>query len=183
MSAAIDNLIYKTATGDGLPRRLAVLVVAQARLETANYTHKFAAKGNNYFGYSYVKGAKWQIAPGGLADNKQKIAQYASVEDSVHELTDWIRRRQKDGQFPKDLNVIQTPLQYASYLRNGAHPYGGLSTKQYADGITSRLKKVNIGEAVAAIGSSASDNKPNLLPVITIFLIVGFVLAAGLIKL
>lgn len=138
----IDQLIYNTAVADGMPGPLASLQVAQSKLESGNYKHRFFTIGKNAFGYSYDKNSKWQLQKGGPnADNGVPIAQYATVEDSVHELTSWIKRRQKDGQFPKDLNVITTPLQYTIYLRHGAHPYGGRSDKEYADGINFWWKK------------------------------------------
>ena len=153
----IDKLIYDTAINDEMPHPLAVLIVGQARLESGNYLHKFFTIGKNAFGYMYDKNSHWQIAPGGIADNKARIAQYESVTDSVHELTSWIKRRVKDGQFPKDLSTITTPGQYANYLRNGSHVYGGLSTVDYRDGIAARLKLAGQGistaKSVPAMGS------------------------------
>lgn len=141
---SIDQLIYDTAIADGMPKSLAFLITAQARLESGNYKHRFFTVGNNAFGYSADRNSKWQIKPGDLADNGIAIAQYRNVKDSVHELTSWIKRRQKDGQFPKDLTGIKTPLQYTKYLREGDHPYGGRSTAEYAAGITARAKLVLI---------------------------------------
>lgn len=134
-----DELIYKTAKADGMPDPLAVFIVGQARLESGNYQHRFFTLGKNAFGYSYDTNSKWQLAPGDRADNGVPIAQYRSVENSVHELTDWIKRRVKDGQFPADLKTITTPAKYSYHLRNGAHPYGGRSDKEYSDGIIARL--------------------------------------------
>ncbi len=87
-----EQKIYNAAARDGMPSVLASLLVDQSKHETGNYTHRFFTVGNNAFGYSYSAGSKWQLDKGGPnADNGVAIAQYASVEDSVHEITDWIK--------------------------------------------------------------------------------------------
>lgn len=119
-----EEIIYRTAIADGMPANLALLMVGQSKLESGNYQHQFFTIGKNAFGYSYDRNSQWQLDLGGPnADNGIPIAQYANVEDSTHEITSWIKRRQNDGQFPRDLNVIKTPAQYARYLIDGSHPY------------------------------------------------------------
>lgn len=113
-----EQTIYNTAAGDGMPSKLAEIMVYQSQVETGNYTHPFFTLGHNAFGYSYDKSSKWQLDKGGpKADNGVAIAQYAKVEDSVHELTDWIKRRQATGAFPADLNTITTPAEYVDLLK------------------------------------------------------------------
>lgn len=136
-----DQQIFSTAIADGMPEPLAMFIVAQARHETGNYKHRFFTEGKNAFGYSYVKGAKWQLpTPGTKADNGLPIAQYATVENSVHELTDWIKRRQKEGKFPGNLTLIDTPEKYASLLKNAG--YYGAPLQIYTNGLISWLKKI-----------------------------------------
>lgn len=136
-----DEIIYNTAVADGMPEQLALFMVAQARHETGNYSHRFFTIGKNAFGYSYVKGAKWQLDKGGPnADNGVPIAQYASVNDSVHEVTDWIKRRQASGKFPADLNTIQTPEKYAALLKGAG--YFGASLESYTAGLIAWLRKI-----------------------------------------
>lgn len=123
-----EQKIYNTAAKDGMPTKLAEAMVYQSQVETGNYTHPFFTKGNNAFGYSYDKKSKWQLDKGGPnADNGVAIAQYASIENSVHELTDWIKRRQSEGVFPKDLSTITGPEQYAEYLKDGGYYQDTLS--------------------------------------------------------
>lgn len=137
----ISQLIYQTALDDGMPETLAKLLVGQSKHETGHFTSKFVLKYNSLFGYSYNQGSKWQVPGGSLADNKVPIASYKTKEDSVHEITSWIKRRQKDGRFPKDLTTIQTPLQYATLLQNCGYFQGWAkytkeqNLKFYADGI------------------------------------------------
>lgn len=117
-----EQLIYNTAAKDGMPSTLASLLVDQSQWETGNYQHRFFTVGNNAFGYSYNPDSKWQLDKGGPnADNGVPIAQYASVENSVHEITDWIKRRQKDGKFPADLTMITAPDQYAQLLKSAGY--------------------------------------------------------------
>jgi hypothetical protein len=141
-SNPISDLIYRTALGDGIPDTLARLLVGQSRHETGKYTSKFVTKYNSLFGYSYNKGSKWQVPGGSLADNKVPIASYRTKEDSVHEITDWLKRRVKKSQFPK-LEEIKTPLQYATLLQKAGYFQGWPKyTKEqnltfYAEGIAS----------------------------------------------
>ena len=135
-----ESIIYNQAVRRGVPDTLAKLIVAQSKLETGNYKHRFFKIGNNAFGYSADKNSKWQIKPGSKADNGIPIAQYSKVEDSVNELVDWIKRRQREGRFPKDLSEIKTPSQYGTMLFKAN--YGGTSAKQYSDGSSVYFKSV-----------------------------------------
>lgn len=149
-----EKTIYDTAIADGMPHKLAVLMVAQSKLESGNYKHRFFTIGKNAFGYSYDKNSRWQLDKGGpKADNGVPIAQYKSVEDSTHEVTSWIKRRQRDGQFPRDLNTIQDPMTYTWHLRHGAHPYGGRNDKEYSDGIAYWLTREPIKTVMSGGGS------------------------------
>ncbi len=122
-----DERIYLQATRGsarnpkGLPPVLSSLVTAQAAHETANFTSNIFRNYNNAFGYSYVPGAVYQTGSGSVADNGQPVAAYATVEDSVREMVDWIYRRISEGKFPADLTTITTPEQYAQLLKNAGY--------------------------------------------------------------
>jgi len=134
MSVSIDQRIYNTARADGMPELLSLFIVAQAKHETGNYTSNFFNRYNNAFGYSFVDGAKWQLPdPGSIADNGLPIAAYKSLENSVHEITDWIKRRVSKNQWPADLKLIRTPEQYAELLK--AIGYFGAPLAVYAAGL------------------------------------------------
>ena len=136
-----ESIIMNAAVSDGMPERLSAFIVAQSKHETGNYSHRFFKTGKNAFGYAYVKGSKWQLPKGGsLADNGIPIAQYTSVENSVHELTSWIKRRQREGKFPKDLTTITTPLQYATLLKKSG--YYGDTLQNYVKGLTNALTSI-----------------------------------------
>lgn len=132
--SATPQKIYDTAIADGMPEYLATLIVAQSRHETGNHTSKFFLNYHNCFGYSKVPGGKWQLniqTPN--ADNAKPIAAYASIENSVHELTSWIKRRQKEKKFPADLNKITSPLEYVTLLKNCG--YFGDTLSNYLFGV------------------------------------------------
>jgi hypothetical protein len=153
-----EQIIYNTAIKDGIPPRIAEYLVSQSKHETGNYSHRFFTVGKNAFGYSYNKNSKWQLDRGGpLADNGVAIAQYGSLENSVHEITDWIKRRQAEGKFPKDLNAIASPYEYAELLKKSGYyqadlaTYGSRLTYFYNQVQSMALKyKKEIGWVVAA---------------------------------
>jgi hypothetical protein len=136
-----DETIYSTAINDGMPPALATLIVSQARHETGGYTSRAFTELKNCFGYSYVSGAKWQLStPGFIADNGQALARYASITNSTHELTDWIKRRQREGVFPANLATIVTPDQYAQLLKNSG--YYGDTVANYTRGLVYWLTQI-----------------------------------------
>lgn len=135
------NQIKNIAIADGMPSQLAYLIAAQAVHETGNFTSKLFKENNNAFGYKYVKGAMWQEGPGRMSPEKNVYARYASVTNSVHEVTAWIRRRLKEGLFPP-LKEITTPNQYASALKKSG--YYGDTIKNYVAGIESALQKYSV---------------------------------------
>lgn len=128
-----SQLIYDYAINAGIPTNLAALLVAQARHETGDFTSKFFQVYNNAFGYSYVPGGKWQNpVPGSIADNGKPIAAYTSLQNSVGEIADWLRRRVAEGKFPA-LVSISTPDQYAKLLKDAG--YYGDTLSNYAAGL------------------------------------------------
>jgi len=130
----ISALIYATAMNDGMPDQLARLILAQAKHETDDFTSNAFIKNNNCFGYKYVPGGKWQTGAGITSTEKDPYAKYKTIEDSVHELTDWIKRRQFGKKFPADLNEIKKPVDYAVLLKKCG--YFGDPIKNYIDGLT-----------------------------------------------
>lgn len=124
--ATFADKIYSTLRAGDLPPALCSLIVAQARVESANFTSHVFLSCNNAFGYKATGTApKCTGSPEG--DYYKK---YASVADSAAEITAWIRRRQRDGIFPTDLTTILTPEQYAALLKKAG--YYGSSQTAYA---------------------------------------------------
>jgi hypothetical protein len=128
-----EQIIYQTALSSGIPQPLALLIVAQSKHETGDYTSNAFTLFKNAFGYAYVPGALLQVGPGLVADNGQPVAAYASVADSAKEMVNWIFRRVNEGRFP-DLTTITDPDQYAQLLKNCG--YYGDSVSNYTAGIS-----------------------------------------------
>lgn len=122
-----------------MPPALALLIVAQARHETAGYSSNVFTRCNNAFGYKYV-GQSLSTGACTASPELDYYAGYASIEDSTHEVTAWIKRRQKDGSFPADLNTITTSEQYAQLLKNAG--YFGDTWTNYANGLAYWLTKI-----------------------------------------
>lgn len=110
------QIIFNTARQDGMPLELSELIVSQAKHETGDFTSNVFHNDNNAFGYKYVYGAKYQTGKG-TPIGDWYYAKYATIQDSAHEMTAWIKRRQNEGVFPSDLKVIKTPEQYATLLK------------------------------------------------------------------
>ena len=145
-----DERIFNELQSEGIPQILATIIVAQARHETANYTSNVFKSCNNCFGYGYVgQNTARSCLPkpeGGT------YAGYNSIEDSVRELVLWIRRRQAEGKFPKDLSAIVTPDQYATLLKNSG--YYGDSITNYANGLIYWLQQ--IGDTLSTTKTAAT---------------------------
>lgn len=109
--------IYRTSVKDGMPELLASLLVGQSKFETNKYVNKHCQLHNAYFSYMYDPGSKWQVKGGGsLADNGAPVAKYLTLENSVHEMTAWIGRRQL-----KPRALFKTDQEYQRYLNKGIH--------------------------------------------------------------
>jgi len=135
-----DERIYNKAIADGMPAILSTLIVAQARHETGNYTSNVFKTCNNCFGYKWV-GQSTSKGPCTGSPEGDSYAAYASIEDSVHELTAWIKRRQRDGKFPANLSSITTPDQYATLLKNSG--YYGAPVNEYLAGLIHWLNQIS----------------------------------------
>lgn len=134
-----DEIIYNQALKDGIPQPLAVLIVAQARHETGNYTSNVFKSCNNAFGYKWV-GQSTAIGPCSNSPEGNAYAKYMSIEQSTHELTLWIKRRMNDGKFPADLSRITTADNYAQLLKNAG--YYGDTVATYTNGLIAALQKI-----------------------------------------
>lgn len=139
-----DERIYNKALNDGMPQLLSTFIVAQARHETGNYTSNVFKTCNNAFGYKYV-GQNLSLGPCTGSPENDNYAKYSGLETSVQELTAWIKRRQNENKFPKDLSTITTPDKYAALLKQSG--YYGASEAEYLKGLVAALLK--IGEAAA----------------------------------
>lgn len=147
--------IYTKATNDGMPALLASFIVYQAAHETANFASRVFLSCNNINGYKWI-GQSTAAGPCLQSPEGDYYAKYNSVEDSVHEQTQWIRRRQSEGKFPADLNSITTIDQYAQLLKNCG--WYGDSVSNYTAGLYTWMQYLGnyfMTAAGAAAGGSA----------------------------
>lgn len=121
-----EQIVLNTARSQGMPAYLSNLILAQAKHESNNFTSAVYQDCNNAFGYS---------APGGVnyCKGHSFYRAYNNLQESVIELTNWIKRRQKENKFPQDLNTITSPDQYAQLLKSSG--YYEDSTINYTNGL------------------------------------------------
>jgi hypothetical protein len=127
-----DSDVYATATADGIPAALALLIVAQSKHETNNYTSAVFLDCNNAFGYGSTSNP---------CQYHEQYQGYNNIVESTHELTAWIKRRLAEGNFPA-LQTITTPEQYAQLLNDNG--YYTDTVANYAAGLA-RWFSNNIG--------------------------------------
>lgn len=101
---ALDADVYNAAISDGMPPALALLIVAQSKHESDNYTSSLFVDCNNAFGYGY----------GSDTCGSHNYKGYNNIADSTYDITGWIQRH-----FSADeINNTTTPEQYATLLSN-----------------------------------------------------------------
>lgn len=143
-----DTLIYTAARGAGVPDAVARIIAAQARHETGNYTSRVFKADNNAFGYKFV--GQSNAVPGTKApanEGPTPYARYKSVQDSVIEMVNWLKRRQREGKLK--IAELTTPEKYAAALKQSG--YYGAPESLYATAVARHLKSLAIttGGAIA----------------------------------
>ncbi len=136
------HIITAVCLNEGMPLQLSKLIACQSCFETANWTSSNFIKNNNGFGYKHFVGSKHQLIGKGIKSTESdNYAAYLSFEDSIKEICDWIKRRQKENKFPRDLTLIQMPEQYAFLLKSCGY-YGAKET-DYAKGLAMYIAQLN----------------------------------------
>lgn len=115
-----------------MPQFIATCIVLQAAHETAGFTSNVFKSCNNLNGYKWVNQST-ALGPCLKSPEGDFYAKYATIEDSVNEVVQWIKRRQKQGVFPADLNTITSLDQYAQLLKNSG--WYGDSVSNYTNGL------------------------------------------------
>lgn len=148
--------IYSKAIADGMPDNFARLMVAWASHETAYNGIAFNSpvfrNCRNAYGYKWV-GQSTAEGSCTMSPELDYYAMYNSIEDSVHEITLWVKRRQKEGVFPADLRTITTPYQLASLLQDAGFYTDTLHN--YFNGLSywfDQIQQLSFGTRTAGIG-------------------------------
>ncbi|MFT3945939.1 MAG: glucosaminidase domain-containing protein [Agriterribacter sp.] len=129
-----ETTVYNTAVNNEVPSVVALLIVAQAKHESSNFSSNVFKLNNNAFGYKYVgqsNAVRGSAAPSSEGDY---YARYDTLADSVIEVVDWWKRRIRQGLI-NDWSDIATVDNYSSALKKAG--YYGDSVANY----TAALKK------------------------------------------
>ena len=182
----LDQQIYLIALSNGFSDVSARFVVAQARLESANYSSNVFQKNNNSFGMKFINqplATKGTIAPfnerskncrlNNVCVNSDFYAKFNSPLDSAKDVTGRLYNITMRGITPDQLKNAKTPLEYATLLKKrgyyGSYNWNTTEGKKeidnYSKGITARLKKINVSkiETLPGVTVTASKKKFNWL--------------------
>jgi flagellum-specific peptidoglycan hydrolase FlgJ len=145
---ANDNLIYTIALQNGFNDKSAKIIVAQARLESANYTSNVFKKNNNAFGMKFI-GQKY-ATKGSPAPVNERVknpnanvnfyAKYNNVGDSAKDLIERLLNITRNGVTPEMLKNTTSPEQYATLQKKRGY-FGG-KVEDYAKNLRSILKRI-----------------------------------------
>lgn len=155
----LDTQIYNLARKNGFTDAAAKNVVAQARLESADYSSNVFKVNNNMYGMKFLGTNKQPLATRGtLAPRSERSAQcladqtkclnrdhYAKFSSPIHSAQDTIERLYKitmGGVTPAMLQNANDPVIFATLLKKRNY-YGGTASN-YAAGIRAKLKKLDI---------------------------------------
>jgi hypothetical protein len=180
--ANYDQQIYNAAIDEGFTPISAKLIVAQARLESANYGSNVFKNNNNLFGMKYVGqplAQRGTLAPAnerscnGGCDGDY-YSKYSSPADSAKDLVGRLYKKTRNGigfneiKNSTDSSDFAKNLKQRNYYGFGAYgtPQGDKEISSYAAGIKSRLRTIQVLEYYG-------NNKPILNLLLGIVLIVG----------
>lgn len=173
----LDTQIYELAVKNGFTDKAARLIVAQARLESNNYTSNVFKNNNNMFGMKFLGTTRQPLATRGTlaplsersticrvdqtkCNNSDFYAKYLLPTDSAKDLITRLYAITRNGITPQMLKTAETPEQFADLLKK--RNYYGSSVKDYAAGLRSRLKKVIIIKGTGII-------KPTMAIILPLF--------------
>lgn len=123
-----DAIIRKEVLSLGYSETLARLMIAQAKVESNNFTSHLFLATNNAYGYKCVQGSKFQSGCKVKSPEGDYYASYRSLQDSTLEILYWLKRREREGKFIiKDLT---TATKYATAIKKGGF-FGG-TTEAYS---------------------------------------------------
>lgn len=136
----IDKLIYDQAINAGFSKKLAMLIIGQARLESADYTNNQFKTNNNIFGFKYVN--QPLAIPGNKSPEGNFYAKYKSPNDSVKDYIERYFSFSRGGVSTQDLKNSTDSTDFANKLKQRG--FFGITAKQYAAGIEAKLKSIDL---------------------------------------
>lgn len=164
-----DQIIYNVARRNGYDDTVAKLIVAQARLESSDYTSNVFKNNLNTSGMKYIGqplATRGTLAPknerskecqaGGVCKDSDHYAKFQSVEDSAKDKIERLFNITRNGITVEDIKNAKTPEEFAlvqkkrNYYGFGAwdSPQGQKEIKGYAGGLLAKLRRIEIIEFI-----------------------------------
>jgi flagellum-specific peptidoglycan hydrolase FlgJ len=151
----LDQQIYNAAINEGYSPTTAKIIVAQARLESGNYSSPVYKKNNNLFGMKFVAqplAQQGSLAPynersesckkDNVCGNKDHYAKYSSPTDSIRDLIGRLYKKERNGIGYEQLRNVSDEYEFARRLKQ--RDYYGISAEEYGRGLNARLKLVSV---------------------------------------
>lgn len=163
----LDQEIYNLAIEEGFSPTSAKIIVAQARLESANYGSNVFANNNNMYGMKYVGqplASRGTLAPlnerssscksGGNCVDRDYYAKYNSPTDSAKDVLQRLYKKTRKGVGFNELKDVKDAQEFANKLKTrdyfGFHdistPEGQAEANSYARGLMARMLLVSVVE-------------------------------------
>jgi uncharacterized FlgJ-related protein len=141
-----DQMIYEAALSEGFSPTAAKLIVAQARVESADYTSSVFAKNNNLFGMKFINqplATKGSPAPKSEGDF---YAKYRTPAESTKDLVGRLYKTTRKGVGFEQLKNVKDSTEFANKLKQ--RDYFGITAEQYGKALQSKLNKIALSEVV-----------------------------------
>jgi len=153
-ASELDQMIYDLAIANGFNQNTAKYVVAQSRLESANYT-------SNVFKYNnYLNGMKYtgqaNATKGTKSPEGDYYAKWNTPEDSARDVIERYYGETIKGVTPAQLKNAADSTEFANLLKQRG--YFGVSASQYGSGLYSRLMQINVVETAKEVTAYAENN-------------------------
>jgi uncharacterized FlgJ-related protein len=139
-----DQIIYDTAIAQGFNPKAAKLIVAQARFESADYKSNVFKNNNNTSGIKYI-GQKNAVR-GTLSPEGNHYAKFNTIQDGLNDKIVRLYNIPMRGVTPQQLKDSTDATEFANLLKKRG--YYGASASEYANGLKSKLLKINVIEFV-----------------------------------
>jgi hypothetical protein len=164
---SLDQEIYNTAIMEGFSPTSAKLIVAQARLESADYGSSVFNKNNNMYGMKFVGQAlasRGSLAPlnerssscvnNNVCEDRDYYAKYDSPSDSAKDTIQRLYKKTRNGIGFEQLKDVKDADEFATKLKTRNYfgfydintSKGKEEANDYAKGLNAKLRRIQIVE-------------------------------------
>jgi hypothetical protein len=155
--ANYDQEIYEIAISEGFKPNVAKYIVAQARLESADYTSNVFLNNFNMYGMKYVGqplASRGTLAPirersdscvtSNICNDSDYYAKYKSPKDSALDTIQRLYKKTRKGIGFDELNNSVDAQDFANKLKQ--RDYYGANPEDYGNFILAKLRRISIVE-------------------------------------